>query len=87
MEPKGNCPSDACAPEPRLYDMLCMQSEELSLIEDYIYCLNEKLRGESPKVQTCEATNPAGGLLGLADNNFSRVRNCRVKLAELVSLI
>jgi len=87
VEPKGYCPSDACAPEPRLYDMLCMQSDELSLIEEYIYCLNEKLRGESPKVQTCEAVNLAGGLLGLADRNSSRTQNCRVRLAELVSLI
>jgi len=91
-ELKGYCPSDVCAsepcaPEPRLQDLLCMQSDELSLIEDYIYCLNEKLRGESPKAQTCEAVNLAGGLLGLADRNFSRVQNCRVKLAELVSLI
>ena len=87
MELKGCCAADVRAPEPRLHDLLCTQNDELSLIEEYIYCLNEKLRGESLKVQTCEDINPAGGLLDIADKNFLRARNCRVRLDELVSLL
>lgn len=80
--------ANGTAQNPKLFDLLYLQSDEIGMFEELIYCLNEKLNGDIPqKTENCEAVNPAGGIMGFSDKNLKRLQNCRLRLGTLVEQI